>query len=1336
MATKLSDITTNYRRFSPNQVLTEGQLNEIVNYFDDQDRLSRILLSGVGLLCGFEVKFFQHKPSIFISQGTGITTDGDLVKFFENIKGDNTLLRNGNEYLFYRSHNNEEADYQKYFYDNGDQLEIYELFTSDQREGSKTLTEETKELKELLDYGQGDDDSSDFQKIPVNDAVILLYLEEYDKKKDLCVSLSCDNQGLEVSSNLKVLLVRSAVAQKIMRFDTISKRPNLSTSILKSLPDLIANRVLMQPQDFSDYEELKTVFSKGSFRNEIVGRTLKAYQQLFYGLNLASWYNVFEERYKFLFQFSDGENIPPDFQYRYDVLKDIIDTYNELKKEIHCVEYHLSCTPDINAFPKHIMLGKITEEKTGVFRHNFYKSPIFKKCTKTYTKFTSQRFIEDEFNREQVFDLEATLKLLYQSQNLQQVKLYTLLKRSLQLLLNYNVNFTNIRVTPSYELGALSKKAIPFYNNVGQHLINLWDIEKTVIDEQGKNRSYHTQLLDEKRPLEVTIDADFYRIEGHQGKNYKEVVKELQTIRSKYNLSFNIVALKVKATREQSKDFLHQYTEQYLKRNHGYEHKAGIVPGGTFILIYIDSEYDGYPYPYGYGYPYYYPKALTLSGDFDGMEVERPIEVLTPVVADFSVPYLCCDENLIGLSLPVKELCFDENTPAIPFTVMPKKGYVEAEVEEGLNGGVVYNEQGEFVFDPKLVSSELYGKPIKFTVNNFETECAIIVSRRPEFSFMVDTISEPTPDREIKVVFRIITSPNQEDVDYTWNFGDGSDPLISSEIVVSHTYKLEENKARFKVRLFGKKDRCSNQFSEDILLEIPEVELSLPDDQVCFDDTTAPLPFDVEPRGGVVEAIVSGELNAGVVRLDGSYFFDPKLVSPDLHGQPIRFTVNGFDTDCVISVSSKPNFEFMVETLGEPIEETVLVTFLVTQTPPIDGTEFIWDFGDGTPTETTTEVRISHRYTVSRGRIRPLVKVIAKAGPCRSEFSETILIDIPRETMVSIEPREFCRTRNEVLPFTIFPPNAIVELDGEGVVNQNGSWGFNPSLTTSSSVTIIVDGVPSNLVINISDLPVPRFDVTIEGENLVLVNNSDNADTYLWNINGIETEKSTRHRMVVPLSEIPNSEEGIVVTLQTVTEICGVSEKLEKTIKRDKCLAEVNTYLNTVGAEYESLIPRFENRLGRIISVIWSDFSNTISKVQELRDNLEQDPNALIDFVNFFGGGIEGRLTKFQELERATVNIETEEDKLALSFLGRAYVMLFYLLWCCAAKRDGFNFEEIVNIEQHLQNFLATAIQNDLDIDRDNILKPFLTRVGEECDESRIINSITKSLNTLNFGNR
>ena len=50
MGTKLMEITPQYRSFVDDQVLTSGQLNEFIEYFEDQDRLTRVCLVGVGRL--------------------------------------------------------------------------------------------------------------------------------------------------------------------------------------------------------------------------------------------------------------------------------------------------------------------------------------------------------------------------------------------------------------------------------------------------------------------------------------------------------------------------------------------------------------------------------------------------------------------------------------------------------------------------------------------------------------------------------------------------------------------------------------------------------------------------------------------------------------------------------------------------------------------------------------------------------------------------------------------------------------------------------------------------------------------------------------------------------------------------------------------------------------------------------------------------------------------------------------------------------------------------------------------------------------------------------------
>lgn len=132
MNTKLNNVTTQYRKFNENQALTEGQLNEFIDYFEDQDRMSRTRLSGVGLACGFESIYLsplslsgseilmEELPqmqkldlvdydSVVISQGAGVTTDGDIITLRKKGSTSSEVAINfdANSYKYYKSYTDE-----------------------------------------------------------------------------------------------------------------------------------------------------------------------------------------------------------------------------------------------------------------------------------------------------------------------------------------------------------------------------------------------------------------------------------------------------------------------------------------------------------------------------------------------------------------------------------------------------------------------------------------------------------------------------------------------------------------------------------------------------------------------------------------------------------------------------------------------------------------------------------------------------------------------------------------------------------------------------------------------------------------------------------------------------------------------------------------------------------------------------------------------------------------------------------------------------------------------------------------------------------------------------
>lgn len=889
MSAKLSTITTQYRRFTKNQVLTEGNLNEVVDFFDDQDRLSRIYLSGVGIVCGFYPTYNADQKTISITQGTGVTTDGDLFKLYQaDVLGNKKIDFDSKTYTHCKIYDNTKAAYKPFFYDGANkQLPLFELLTEEQQKKEKdpnfALAEFTVNTK-----------------FEFKEAVILLYLESYEKESDLCVSLSCDNQGLEIVGNFKVLIVSKAVAAQIMNHDTMIGKINYS-NLYYNLPDLKSNRIVLKKEDFVHLDAIKQTFTKGIFKNDVVKNLQEGYNKLLTGLNMPIISDAIQKKITELFNFEGDPVLPQDFQYLYDLLNDLVDTYNETRALLLTIDDSY-CSPDINAFPKHLMLGELIKtEPCFEFRHTFYKSPLL---TRESLSTCNDCLADDEVpskdsEKKKKEETADEIKICYGEDTARQ-RIYSLILRSAQLLENYNPLYDDIKITPSLQMGKLGKKAIPFYNNVNDSLIKAWDFDKTILGLEKNNVSYHDDLLNTKKPLEIHLDSDFYRIEGHQGRNYKEALKAIQQIRLENGLGFNIMILAVNAN-ELDKT-IQNFTKYYLNKNHGYEHKAGVIPGGTFIMIYLEEKI-----------PYYKSRRLSLTGDFE--KFTEGIPILNPVVADFSIPYLCCDENNIGLTLPVDKICFDSKTPPLPFKVSPSGGFIKANVRPDQNGGVTVNEFGILVFDPNLVSKELIGQTITFTVNNFDTECVITIFEKPKFDFVADPL-KPSGISETTVTFTV-TGENIDDNKYTWDFGDKTDLVADDKTEIKHTYKYNsesQKKFTFYVTLNADNGNCGFQVTHPVSFEIEDPKVLIDGklvNKISFCRNDKPVILTLEPN--IKGAVISGD---GVVITRGGVQFNPAGVPSDVTS--VTILIDGKPSNLVITLLdlATANFTFVIDPTG------------------------------------------------------------------------------------------------------------------------------------------------------------------------------------------------------------------------------------------------------------------------------------------------------------------------------------------------------------------------------------------------------------------------------------
>ncbi len=488
---KLNEITTEYSKFNANQVLTEKQLNAFIDYFDDQDRLSRVGLSGVGLACGFQVipLFNSDKTaaiSLTISQGTAVTTDGDYVQFFDLI----TKNKESKKFSFYKKFEDDNANYDRFLDSQNKQFDIWELHTT-----------------------APDDSYSDLASFSgIQNMAVVLYLEQFSKEDALCNKLTCDNQGIEQINTLRVLLIKTDDLKSTLAKDTIYTDNNWYelTEVLNHIAvprDIVT---INENSDESDFAQLKQIY-----QNVLEDGTLK--ETIKTDLNnilKRSGKTELGNNFDVLFE-TTKNNTLQDFQYRYDALKDIVATYNELQELL--LHINFNCCPNIGSFPKHIMLGSLNiNASEHELRHQFYEASIIGKS----------------------------------KENWQQLQY--LLDRVLLLVNNYILLAPDnaAKITPSLSIAKLGQKAVPAYYNVSNNLLNSWNFKKTLNSKQTTNLSYHTtNLLDHpaiKEPLKYGIDDfNFFRIEGIHGKNYRTALDEVQKLRNDYGLNFDVKILKL-----------------------------------------------------------------------------------------------------------------------------------------------------------------------------------------------------------------------------------------------------------------------------------------------------------------------------------------------------------------------------------------------------------------------------------------------------------------------------------------------------------------------------------------------------------------------------------------------------------------------------------------------------------------------------------------------------------------------------------------------------------------------------------------------------------------------
>ncbi|MFL5764162.1 MAG: hypothetical protein ACJ77K_09490 [Bacteroidia bacterium] len=532
----MSTFLDSYPIFENNQVLTSSQLNQLVEYLDEQNRLTRVQLIGDGIACGYELSFQHDAPpyELTIFQGLGITSAGYIIKegdcVIHNYRPYN--LPKGCRYVPFEDPDTTVQD-----------VKLWELLTDD----APTLPTDVISPLHL---------PSGF----TTDKVVLLFLEIIDVDLKSCLGKACDENGMQREFHLRKLLIGKKDLDKVIR------RTCSQTGLYPSkydLPEVFMKRALFTndaptPNTTNYFSFSQTyINSLKSTARPAIGVTI--YDQIFRALNQCYVdFSPILTEYGGVNPFStyplplwtnyiNGSSAGPKYfgmQYFYDFLKDLILAYNEFRDI--AFELMSECCIDMDCFPQHLMLGELVNRsascKPSKYRHYFLASPIInnQKEKVDRAKFLFKRMVL----MVQKFDLPT-------------------INNPNTVIITPNKVAVPIYITPSEEKrDPLSRRSMPYYFRVHETSTGLGTLEqswsydyklKCLFSKGVAPLGYGNQAVNQtadQGPVNTPLfyDTDkypFYRIEGHFRAHKLAAQQVIEQIKTDFDLPFNVISLRL-----------------------------------------------------------------------------------------------------------------------------------------------------------------------------------------------------------------------------------------------------------------------------------------------------------------------------------------------------------------------------------------------------------------------------------------------------------------------------------------------------------------------------------------------------------------------------------------------------------------------------------------------------------------------------------------------------------------------------------------------------------------------------------------------------------------------
>ncbi len=1265
METKLNAITPSYHSFVDDQILTAPQLNQFLNYFDDQDRLSRICLSGVGIACGFKLAYDPSAYALTITQGAGVTTDGDLLFLSRIDPSDPALLDPdipGHQltYKNYVPFADDKAQYPP-FWPSGVQMPLYELIPTDEVQDEQPLSN----LSGL------------------DNMVVLLYLESYLTSPELCAGISCENQGQDNVQKLRVLLVSKENADYILSLDTMFNAHYLIQTYL-NLDDAALQRVIVDANNSDTLSDLRTSYLNAMQAEGIIGKLKSGFRKMLEKLDMEERADAIDSLLSGIF--GTGVTQPVMyFQYRYDLLRDVVDAYNELKALF--MDSVCDCFPDIKSFRKHLMLGKLVPSADDRFlkpyRHAFYESPILRKHDPCCGQFRN--------------DVDRVIHMLHE-------------------FIQTDIPAGEIKIIPSGYRVPLARKAIPFYYKLQQALLDTWNYEKYLVNRQGRNLSYHTGLLDQIGPVQFPLKYDleghnFLRIEGHQGYDYKTALDRINAIKVNNGLAFDLKALGINNNTTESiniADYQCEFEDLNVLLDAWTQEHECLLGKVSYYLSAFSTQVPAYNF---HEVDFFNPalpsvKEPAVKEDKYNAVLDKALDqdgalgkILVPAFRTYrgcsgrdiiahvdqqidALPFEKPDPRLIDATLktPARMLSY-------AYVLLDKRPLTLPDLKPDVIGTIAVN--AENLCTTARVGLTKYGNV------NLSTSTALMLT-----TLSYDLTELCCSAEKLQLIYDEIEKRKQQillglSLASFYKKHPGLEHFAGTEPGGTFLLVYVENPvgnipAGTVVADFTLPYLCCSDCSPvNFIMPAPPAALRITSNIFCIGNSSSPLELYPTPANGTVKMspqVPGVFINGNQLLIDGAEVPDTLL------GQPIHFTVNEQVTDAVLTIFRAPQFNFSVP--PSPVTTNV-VPFLPKFEPSnLDTSDykFFWQFGDGT---VSSEKAPTHTYKLPLDSNTVIVKltVTPPDGACPVTVENKLTF---AQVSVQMSQTTFCANDDKPYWVQAFPKGAFPNMAGPGLSVENDRYYFTPSQAGPGNSTIYVNGVPM-LTLTVNPVPSANVLAKVTGDELVLTSNLENYDSYAWNF--YDADGNTVHDQIIndlnptiPLDSI-NVNEGISFTIELQATNHCASLNFRKTMVKPTpfatCTADSQTQID---AFYEAFIQ--------------TDASGFTESAMLIMQNVKYFYNEVMaDYTEYLSGNQNGiignKLSDF--IYRFYIELKNEAlnngpGTSVVSNLMSAYSNVMYLGLTLVRCQDEetFETEEIMNMLALLAKETDSSVTDSL----------------------------------------